>query len=356
MRVQDKRTIDDYYRALLERDPSYVGIFFAGIRTTNIFCIATCHARKPRPENVEFFTDLKDALAEGYRPCKICRPTESAPDIPGPVREAMALVKENPGRKISDGELRKRGIGPESVRRWFQRNYGITFQAYQRMCRINSAYGELQGGKGVTETAMESGYESLSGFAYAYKKLVGKSPGKSLGENIILISRLATPLGPMFVCATDEGVCLLEFTDRRMLETEFSDLQRLLKARIMVGENDHIRQAKGELEEYFRGTRTDFDVPLVSPGSEFQNRVWANLKKIPYGELRSYQEQAAMMGNPRAVRAVGTANGHNRISIIIPCHRVIGKDGSLTGYGGGLERKRWLIGHEQKNAPGKPGA
>ncbi|MFT6655416.1 MAG: AraC family transcriptional regulator of adaptative response [Marinomonas primoryensis] len=151
----------------------------------------------------------------------------------------------------------------------------------------------------------------------------------------------------MFVCATDDGICLLEFVDRRMLETEFEDLQRRLKAPIVAGENAHTKQLKQELEEYFLGSRQVFTVPLQTPGTDFQNGVWQALGTIPYGETASYQEQATRLNNPKAVRAVARANGMNRIAIVIPCHRVIGKDGSLTGYAGGLERKRWLLDHEK---------
>ncbi len=356
MKIEDDETIEKFYRAFEARDPSFLSSFYAGVKTTGIFCISTCRARKAKRENVEFFTELRDALAGGYRPCRICRPTEEGRDLPEQVREAMELVKNNPMTKISDYRLRQTGVSPEFVRRWFKSRYGITFQGYQRMCRINSAYSELQGGKGVTDTAYDAGYESLSGFGYAYKKLVGKSPANSLGERVILINRFETPLGPMFVCAVEEGICLLEFTERRMLETEFGDLQKRLNARIMVGENRHIEQAKREIGEYFQGRRHSFDVPLVTPGTDFQNLVWNMLKQIPYGELRSYGEQAEAINKPSAVRAVAGANGHNRIAIIIPCHRVIGKDGKLTGYAGGLERKRWLIEHEKKNAPGSPEA
>ncbi|MCL4109080.1 UNVERIFIED_CONTAM: hypothetical protein GTU68_030992 [Idotea baltica] len=133
-----------------------------------------------------------------------------------------------------------------------------------------------------------------------------------------------------------------------MLETEFKDLQRLLKAPILVGENDHIKQAKRELQEYYAGSRQSFEMALHTPGTEFQNQVWQELTSIPFGSTRSYAEQAERIGNPKAVRAVGTANGMNRISIVVPCHRVIGSNGDLTGYGGGLERKRWLLEHEAK--------
>ncbi|MEL6942848.1 MAG: methylated-DNA--[protein]-cysteine S-methyltransferase, partial [Bacteroidota bacterium] len=164
------------------------------------------------------------------------------------------------------------------------------------------------------------------------------------------IIRIATPLGALFVCATEKGICLLEFTDRKMLETEFRDLQKRLNAQILIGENKHIQQAKKELGEYFEGTRTQFEVALHTPGTDFQNQAWKALLDIPYGSTSSYLKQAEKLNKPKAVRAVARANGCNRVAIIIPCHRVIGKDGSLTGYAGGLERKRWLIDFEQAHA------
>ena len=347
MQITEKEKIDIYYQALLNRTQSFVGIFYVGVKTTSVFCIATCRARKPKRENVTFYTTFKDALDNGYRPCKICRPTENANAAPDEVERAIDMVRTNPKEKISDFRLRENQISPESLRRWFKKNYEMTFQAFQRMYRINNAFQELKKGKKTTDTAFDTGYESLSGFGYTYKKILGQSPKNSVTDQIILISRLTTPLGPMFVCATEKGICLLEFVDRRMLETEFKDLQRLLKARIIAGENGHIKQAKKEIAEYFNGQRTLFDVKLHSPGTEFQNLVWDGLKKVSFGKTISYQQLAEKIRKPKAVRAVGTANGFNRISIMIPCHRVIGKNGNLTGYGGGLERKRWLIDHEQ---------
>ena len=137
----------------------------------------------------------------------------------------------------------------------------------------------------------------------------------------------------------------------RMLETEFKDLQKLLNANIISGENEHIKQAKKEIKEYFDGTRKIFDVKLETPGTDFQNSSMELFyKKSEYGTTTTYQKQAGKINNPKAIRAVASANGYNRISIIVPCHRVIGKDGKMTGYGGGIERKKWLIEHEQNNA------
>ncbi len=349
MLITEKKKIDTYYRALLNREKGFVGIFYVGVKTTSVFCIATCRARKPKLENVEFYTSFKEALDNGYRPCKICKPTENANEAPKQVQIAINMVKNNPKEKISDDHLRENQISPEIVRRWFKRNYGMTFHTYQRMYRINNAFQELKQGKKATATAFDMGYESISGFGYTFKKLIGKSPQKSIGKNIILINRFTTPLGPMFVCATNHGICLLEFVDRRMLETEFKDLQKLLNAKIITGENEHITQVKKEIAEYFTGQRKSFNVSLHTPGTDFQNLVWQGLQEIPYGSTSTYQQQAEKIQNPKGIRAVAKANGFNRIAIIIPCHRVLGKNGNLTGYGGGIERKQWLIDHEQKN-------
>jgi len=346
MIVSNPSKIKAYYEALIERNSEFVGIFYVCVKTTNVFCISICRARKPKFENVVFYTTFKDALNAGFRPCKICKPTENSNEAPEQVQVAMQLVRDNPKVKISDAQLRVESISPEYIRRWFKSHFAMTFQGYQRMYRINNALTELKHGKKSMETAFDTGYDSLSGFGYTYKKLVGGSPKDSISQQVIVINRLTTPLGPMFICATDKGICLLEFIDRVRLETEFKDIQRLLKARIIAGENAHIKQAKKELKEYFEGERIVFSVSLDTPGTEFQNSVWGHLKNIPYGETVSYQQQADKLQKPKAVRAVASANGLNRVAIIIPCHRVISKNGHLTGYGSGLERKKWLLEHE----------
>lgn len=347
MEIVTQNQIDEYYDALLKRDSRYVGIFYVGVKTTSVFCIATCRARKPKKKNVVFYKTYSQALKNGFRPCKICCPTENANETPPKVAQAIQLVKQNPKEKISDNILRENQISPDLVRRWFKKNYGITFHAFQRMYRINNAYKELKDGKKATATAFDTGYESLSGFGYTYKKLLGKSPSQSQSKNIILINRLTTPLGPMFVCASDKGICLLEFTDRKMLETEFGDLKKRLHAEILMGENVHIKQLKQELQEYFAGQRRTFEVSLDCPGTSFQQEVWDALQTVPFGRTASYKEQAQKLNNPKAVRAVGRANGLNKIAIVIPCHRIIGKNGNLTGYGGGIERKKWLLEFEK---------
>ncbi len=331
------------YSALVEKDHSFEGSFIFGVKTTGIFCRPTCTARKPKVENIEYFSSTKEALDHGYRPCKVCRPMELYGETPAWIKGILNEIKTNPDVKLKDYDIRKKGIDPARVRRWFKKYHGITFHAYLRSLRINRAFGQIKHNYTVIDTALDNGYESLSGFNEAFKKTTGFSPSSSKTENIITITRILTPIGPMFAGATEEGICLLEFADRRMLETQIARLRRLLKAEFVPGENIHFHNLDKQLKEYFDKKRKTFELTLVIPGTKFQVQAWKNLQRIPYGETRTYQQQAIGIGKPNAIRAVATANGDNRISIIIPCHRVIAKNGTLAGYGGGLWRKQYLL-------------
>lgn len=336
------------YNALLQKDTTFEGVFFAGVKTTGIFCRPTCSARKPKKENVQFFNSCKEAMQHGFRPCKICTPLENPCETPEWIKRILREIDTNPALRLNDQMLRVKGIEPSKIRRWFKKNHGITFHAYQRMQRINNAFGRIAEGQSVLSAAFDSGYESLSGFSESYKSIIGTAPINSRNRRVIILSRLDTPLGPMFAGAVHEGICLLEFTDRRMLETELKQLTRLLDASIIQGSHPHIENLKQQLKEYFAGARRNFAVPLFAPGTDFQKLAWAELIKVPYGTTRSYKAQAISLSIPNSVRAVASANGHNRISIVIPCHRIIGENGHLTGYGGGLWRKQWLIDFEKQ--------
>lgn len=345
--ISDKKRVEEYYQALLERNSHYLGVFYAAVKTTGVFCIATCRARKPKKQNVLFFPSVKEALNNGFRPCKVCNPTQNVGETPDEIKNLITMLSRNPEIKIKDFDLRELGYNPEIIRRWFKTHFEMTFQAYQRMLRINTAYEKLKNGNPVTASAYDSGYESLSGFGYSFKNILNTSPENANEVNVIHLHRFTTPLGPMYACATAKGICLLEFTDRKKLETEFNDLTKLLKAKIIVGKNSHLINVEGQIKEYFDGNRHSFDVPLDTPGTTFQKNVWRKLLDVPYGQTYSYKQLANAVEKPSAVRAVANANGHNRVAIIIPCHRIIGSDGQLTGYGGGLPRKKWLLDHEQ---------
>jgi AraC family transcriptional regulator of adaptative response/methylated-DNA-[protein]-cysteine methyltransferase len=335
------------YNAFKNKDSSFEGIFFAGVKTTGIFCRPTCTARIPKPENVEFFPTTHEALLRGYRPCKICNPLGYKGETPDWLKPLLEEIHRDPSLKLTDSQLRERGLEPNRVRRWFQKNHNLTFQGYLRTLRISQAFGRIRHGEKVVDAAMESGYESLSGFNESFKKATGVSPVNSRNKKILSITRILTPLGPMIAAADDEGICLLEFGDRRMLETQFDRLRKRLNAQLVPGANKYFGDLDAQLGEYFAGTRKTFDLPLVLAGTPFQQKVWQVLQTIPYGETASYQRQAELTGNPKAVRAVARANGDNRIAIIIPCHRVIGKSGELVGYGGGIWRKKYLLNLEK---------
>lgn len=338
------------YKALLDKDSQFEGQFFVGVRTTGIFCRPTCRARKPKKDNVEFFKNVKDALSNGYRPCKICNPLNHFGEAPDEIKLLLSELHENPSQKISDYTLVQKGFEPNRIRRWFMKNHGMTFHAYQRFLRINNAFNIIQDGNKVIEAVYNSGYESVSGFQHSFKKITSHNPSESKEKTSLSYMRFTTPIGLMIAVGNDDGICLLDFSDRRMLETELNQIRKHFRTSILPGENVHLKNLKIQLEEYFNGTRKNFDIPLITPGTTFQNDVWKILRDISYGHTRSYKNQAIALGKPQAVRAVANANGCNRISIVIPCHRVIGEDGQLSGYGGGLWRKQWLLEHERKNS------
>ncbi|MFT4604534.1 MAG: AraC family transcriptional regulator of adaptative response [Rhodothermales bacterium] len=345
MIVQQLPEVSEMMEAFQARDTSFDGVFFTGVRTTGIFCLPSCPARKPKPENVEFFGTTRDALFSGYRPCKRCKPMRPEGEIPGWLAPLSGRIDAEPEHKWRDADLRAMDLSPERVRRWFQTVHGMTFQAYARARRLNKALGQIREGKSVTSAALESGYESLSGFGSAVKRMTGTTPTEAVP--LIHSMRIETPVGPMMAAANEEALLLMEFADRRMLEKQVDRIQKRLKAPLVPGENAVLRELQTQLDAYFSGALRDFDLPLKFTGTPFQETVWQHLLAIPYGTTTHYGAIAEQMGQPGAMRAVARANGDNRMAIIIPCHRVIGKDGKLTGYGGGLWRKRKLLDHEQ---------
>jgi AraC family transcriptional regulator of adaptative response/methylated-DNA-[protein]-cysteine methyltransferase len=264
------------------------------------------------------------------------------------VGRLIAAVEKAPTTRFRDADVRAMGIEPARARRYFVKHYGMTFQGYSRRRRMGQALKQIRQGAPLDAVTLGNGYESHSGFRDAFQRTFGRAPGRSRDADCIVASWVESPVGPLVLGATARGVCLLEFTDRRALETQFATLRKRFGCAIVPGANEHIRQLKEELARYFAGELREFKVALDYPGSPFQKAAWDQLRRIPYGETRSYEEQARRSGFAGAQRAVGRANGQNRIAIVIPCHRVVNKDGRLGGYGGGLWRKQYLLDLERQ--------
>ena len=197
--------------------------------------------------------------------------------------------------------------------------------------------------------ALDHGYESLSGFRDAFAKVFGGPPRHANGTCAV-ISWVESPVSPLLLAATDAGLVALEFVGRTDLSGQMDDLRQSLGMPVVPGDHPLLTRAEKELAEYFAGERRDFTVPLAPVGTDFQRTVWDQLQRIPYGQTCSYEDLARSVKKPAsACRAVGQANGRNRIVILIPCHRVVNKDGSLGGYGGGLWRKKFLLELERKH-------
>jgi len=346
-----KPTPDEMYAALCRRDSKYEGIFFFGVWTTGVFCRPTCPARNPKRDNISFYPKASDALAAGFRPCKRCEPMEAFGAAPTWMKRLLIDVERDPSHRWTDAELRECDIDPTRVRRWFKKNHGLTFHGYLRARRLGTAMGQINSrNQSTTHAALANGYESLSGFNEAFKKWFGKPPSAAKTLGVIQLSRVLTPLGPMVIAANNSHLVLLEFADRRMLETQLKRIQTLYQATFTLGSNHLIEQTETELSEYFSDSRNEFTVPIEYRGTAFQMSVWKQLCLIPTGTTISYTELARKIGKPKAQRAVGRANGDNRLAIIIPCHRVVRDNGTLSGYGGGVWRKQWLLNHEQQSS------
>ncbi len=332
----------EYYQALVDKNPEYDGIFFAGIKTTGIFCHATCTARKPKFENCEFYLSAEEALLSGFRPCKKCHPLSYPHDIPDEVKILINEVEKNPEKKWHEADFRELGIHSATARRKFNTSYGMTFVQYARARRMGIAFKHILAGTKVVDEQLSSGYESASGFNDAFTKIMGNPPKKT-AITLVHAAIIATPIGRMISLSDAHYLYLLEFMDRRGLEKEIEKLRNKHNARIIPGKTPINQELEEQLALYFQQQLQTFTIPLYKDGSDFQKKVWSLLETIPPGTTSTYREIATRLGNEKAFRAVGNANGANQIAILIPCHRVINTNGELGGYGGGLERKKYLL-------------
>ena len=330
------------YRALINRDERYDGQAYVCVGSTGVFCRLTCPARKPRPENCTFVATIGECMERGYRPCKRCRPIQAAAADPL-VAELLQMLDDRPEIRWSEQHVARLGYDLSTVRRSFRRQFGMTFLEMARQRRLRGGFEILAGGGKVIDAQLEAGFDSPSAFRVAFARLLGCRPNDLKTEGELLASWIPTPLGDMVAVCSRSHLHLLEFVDRKALPRELAGLVKQGSATMGLGRTEVTDRAAEELDAYFSGEDARFETPLAPSGTAFTREVWQELRDIPAGQTRSYREIACAVGRPTATRAVARANGANRIALMIPCHRVIGSDGSLTGYGGGLWRKQRLL-------------
>lgn len=343
---------DTLYDALIARDPGYDGFAYVGVRTTGIFCRLTCAARKPKRENVQFFDTTAECLQAGFRPCQRCRPMMGT-GAPEPVVATLVdALEREPERRWLESDIVAMGYDASTVRRAFKRRFGMSFLEMARLRRLGVAAARLTSGESVTDTQFNAGFDSGSGFRAAITRLLGEAPAKLRDKTMLKADWIETPIGPMIAIADAHALHILEFLERKALASEVRKLEAATGSAIAFGRSPPIDKIEAELGNYFAGRSAEFATRIAPQGTAFERQVWEGLRRIQAGSSATYSGLAAEIGKPAAMRAVGRANGANPIAIVVPCHRVVGAGGDLTGYGGGLWRKRWLLEHERRMAAG----
>ncbi len=350
------------HAALERRDRDFDGLFFICVKTTGIYCRPICPARTPLPRNRRFVATAAEARDLGFRACKRCRP-ESAPGSPAwngtvtSVARALTLIDqgaldsgETPAAVEALGD--RLGVGERQVRRLFARHLGVSPVAVAQAKRLAAAVRLIDEGLlPMAQVAAEAGFGSIRRFNETFAAAHGETPAHRRKRTAgapgmhLNLSRYAAPAFELLVVTDADGTLrALDFSDfqermHRLLARHYGDFT-LTEAAVPAA-------VATALDSYFAGDVTALDaLPVATGGTAFQKSVWAALRRIPAGETMGYGALAALLGKPGAARAVGLANGSNPIGIVVPCHRVIGANGTLTGYAGGVERKRWLLAHE----------
>jgi AraC family transcriptional regulator of adaptative response/methylated-DNA-[protein]-cysteine methyltransferase len=337
---------DHRHAAIAARDARSDGIFFYAVKTTGVYCRPSCGARLPRPENVAFYTSTADAEAAGFRPCKRCKPNQP-PASPAIIAAACRTIETAENTPNLATLAAQAGLSPFHFHRIFKAATGVTPKAYaaaHRDARVKSA---LRNGGSVTEAIYESGYASSGRFYAGAKSRLGMAPKtfRAGGGGEIIVSAAAPcSLGFVHVAATAKGICAISLgPDRETLEAEFS--RRFPNAHLQNGDPEFAATVAA-VATFVDTPARGLSLPLDIRGTAFQQRVWAELTKIPPGQTASYTQIATRLGMPKAVRAVASACAANTIAVAIPCHRALRTTGALAGYRWGLERKQALLAKE----------
>lgn len=333
---------DDRWRIALAKDRRFDGQFVTGVHSTGIYCRPSCPARAPLRRNVRFYASPSEAEAAGLRACKRCSPNDVARDEAA-VRAAIDEIKGCEGAPRLDELAALNGYSPSHFQRLFTRATGLSPAAYARALREERARAALSGGGRVTDAIYDAGYDSPSRFYEAMEDKMGMAPSAWVAGGrgtTIHWAVVRTTLGPMLVAATAKGVCRLSFD-----EGPEALAQRFPNAELREG-GEAFEDLLADVVAAVESPGNSAHVPLDVRGTAFQEACWKALRAIPPGETRTYAQIAAAAGNPRAVRAAGSANARNNVAVLIPCHRVIRTGGNLGGYAYGLDIKRELLKRE----------
>jgi AraC family transcriptional regulator of adaptative response/methylated-DNA-[protein]-cysteine methyltransferase len=333
---------EDRWQIALAKDRRFDGAFVTGVHSTGIYCRPSCPARAPLRKNVRFYATAAKARGAGLRACKRCSPdTQSAEEAC--VLAAIAAIRDQ-GAMTLEALADLTGYTPTHFQRLFKRTVGLSPAAFAKALREERVRDALSAGLNVTEALSSAGYAGSKQFYAETKGRLGMAPNdwsKGGAGKRVHWAVLATSLGPMLVAATDKGVCCLAFN-----EAEAQLRARFPRAELVSADEDFRALFAQVLEAVEQPGAGSAAIPLDVHGTAFQQRVWDELRRIPHGQTRSYGELAAALGDPKASRAVGGANGANHVAVLIPCHRVIAADGSLGGYAYGLAIKAELLRRE----------
>jgi AraC family transcriptional regulator of adaptative response/methylated-DNA-[protein]-cysteine methyltransferase len=340
---------DEARRAVERRDGTYDGRFVFGVTSTRIYCRPSCPSRRPKPGNLRIFATGAEAESAGFRACMRCEPggPTAAARL---VEDVRALIERAETASLSLTELGDRiGVSPGHLQRVFKRETGLSPAEYAEGRRLERNRLALKSGEDVTGAAFGAGYGSLARAYAGAGRHLGMAPGRfrNGGAGVAIgYSVTDSPLGKVLIAATERGLCFAALGDSE--EEVVAELQRDFPRAMLSADNEGLAKAAEAVVEYLSGRRQALDFALDAGGSAFQVLVWKALQSIPYGETRTYSELAKLVGHEGAARAVGRANATNPLPLFIPCHRVIGANGDLTGYRYGEERKRRLLEMERR--------
>lgn len=339
---------DSMWNAVQSRNGAFDGKFFFGVSTTGVYCRPSCGSRLPLRRNVRFFHSIAEAEQSGLRACKRCRPNE-----PERIQELAQYIREHSDENLSlDILARRAGLSPFHLQRSFKAAIGLSPKQFLDACRLNQVKVQLRKGERVTDVIYDAGFGSSSRLYEKVDTHLGMTPAQyRAGGQQAVISYAAgdSALGRMLIGATDRGICFLQFgaSDDELLRMLAAEYPAAVVQPMRSESDAPFQHWMAMLDEHLTGKTAKLDLPLDLRATAFQWKVWRYLQSIPYGEVKSYSEVAADLGQPKAVRAVARACATNRVALLIPCHRVIRGSGDLAGYKWGLDRKRALIDRER---------